>query len=285
MDSFFELDIHKPRNVSEVLSKLSLPLHKLPNDEKELITIIHSATADKVLKILGLDELELIENVKQTFTRDKIALVVWHATNSIMWSYIKDKGLLPYNENEILNIFRKEISKIHEVGRSNKKWRQFLANTDYCNFYQCLRRKERPGIYFHVDCRIFEIEKEYVVGIIGPEGRISFYRDLIDWSKKKNISVEKLILYLEDPEKHKGIILKCYLTPEILEEKWRQVARLVLEFAVAIKLGSYPSTTFTLHRKLPKENIIPKFWVEGIIPLDMINGKPIKIKFQGIRFP
>lgn len=163
-------------------------------------------------------------------------------------------------------------------------WRQFLADTDH-NSYRCLRRKERPGIYFHVDRRIFEIENERAVGTTSPEGLMSFYRDLIDWSKKNNISVEKLILYLKDPEKHKGIILKCYLTPKILGEiEWGQVAKLVLEFAVAIKLGSYPSTTFTLYRKLPKENIIPKFWVEGIILFDMISGKPIKLKFQEIRF-
>jgi len=283
MDSFFELDIHKPRSVSEVLSKLSLLLHKLPTDEKELITITHSATADMVLEILELYELEFTENVKQTFTRDKIALIVWHATNSIMWFYIKNEGLLPYNEDRKLNVFRKEISKIHEIGKSDRMWRKFLADTDR-NSYRSLRRKGRPEIYFHVDRRIFEKEKDYAVGITGPEGRISFYRDLIDWSKKNNISVEKLILYLKDPEKHRGIVLKCYLTPEILGEiEWRQVARLVLEFAVAIKLGSYPSTTFTLYRKLPKENIIPKFWVEGIILFDIINAKPIKVKFQEFR--
>ena len=284
MDSFFELDIHKPHNVSEVLSKLSLPLHKLPTAEKELIDITHSATADRVLEIFELDELELTENVKQTFTRDKIALIVWHATNSIMWFYIKNEGLLLYNEDRKLNIFRKEISKIHEIGKSDKIWRQFLADTDR-NSYRSLRREGRPEIYFHVDRGIFETENYRAVGTTGPEGLISFYRDLIDWSKKNNISVEKLISYLKDPEKHRGIILKCYLTPEILREEWRQVARRVLEFAVAIKLEWYPSTTFILHRKLPKENIIPKFLVEGIIPFDMINGKPIKIKFQEIRFP
>ena len=283
MDSFFELAIHKPRSVSEVLSKLSLPLHKLPKDKDELSAITFGATADKVLEILELYELEFTENVKQTFTRDKIALVVWHATNSIMWSYIKEKGLSPYNENRTLSIFRKEISKIHEVGKSNRMWRKFLADTDR-NSYRSLRRKGRPGIYFHVDCRIFEREKDWAVGTTGPEGRIAFYRDLIEWSKKNNVPVEKLILYLKDPEKHRGIILKCYLTSEILEEEWEQVARRVLEFAVAIKYKWYPSTTFILHRKLPSENIIPKFWVERVIPFDMISGKAIKIKFQKIRF-
>lgn len=145
MDSFFELAVCKPGTVSEVLSKLSLPLHKLPNAEDELIAITSSATADRVLEIFELDEIELTENVRQTFTRDKIALVVWHATNSIMWSYIEDEGLLPYNENKILDIFRKEISKIHEVGKSNKMWRKFLVDTDRNSYHDILLPKLISG--------------------------------------------------------------------------------------------------------------------------------------------
>jgi len=145
MNSFFELAIHKSRSVSEVLSKLSFPLHKLPNDEDELIAITFSAPVDKVLEIFELDKLELAKNVRQTFTRDKIALIVWHATNSIMWSYIKNEGLLPYNEDRILNIFRKEINKIHEVGKSHKMWRKFLVDTDRNSYHDILLPKLISG--------------------------------------------------------------------------------------------------------------------------------------------